>query len=64
MEPIQEHHTYFKDLWSPSKPEGVEQLSLPGWAGVTRCRDVLVSLSLRLILQSQHSRDSVKEPWR
>lgn len=57
MEPIQEHHTYFKDLWSPSKPEGVVQLSLPGWAGVTRCRNALVSLFLRLILQSQHSRD-------
>lgn len=44
MDPIQEHHTSFKDLWSPNKPEGVVQLLLPGRAGVIRCRDVLVSL--------------------
>lgn len=61
MDPIQEHHTSFKDLWSPSKPEGVVQLSLPGRAGVTGGTGgemCWCPFSSWLTLQSQRSRGS------
>lgn len=60
MDPIQEQHTSFKDLWSPSKPEGVVQLLLPGCTGVTRCRDVLVALFLLAYLAEDSHEGAVE----
>lgn len=60
MDPIQEHHTSFKDFRSPSKPEGGVQLLLPGCAEVPGCRGVLVSLFLLAHL-AEDSREGAME---